>query len=289
MTTPNAERRYVAAPAWEPVPFGILSVARLVPDASLEDHWEAGIVWESVVKCGPAEIAEAQCEPVPEPKTIGRGVSAPEGDPFVVYATFGCSPVGHWGDALDRAAANLLAGEERALARAIYLGEAGNLPALVNAATVDATPVPGTAVPLADGVALLEAYLRATHPSLGVIHGNPREVSLMSGAHLLREPNAGATSLTTFLGTYVSADGGFTGNVGPDGTVVTDGSGEHWLYASARPVVRRSEVIRTPPNKQQALKTATNDLEAIAERVYVVSWDCVPAAVLVDTIATEGA
>lgn len=292
MTTPTPfmPARYVAAPSPNPYPFGLLSVS-IKPDVTSEDHWEAGLRWEAT-PCEPAAITGYGCVGggAPAlfgvPKTYRDGTDYIDGNPFVIYGSSKCSPIGgQWERGYDRATAHLLNGEERALERAIYLGEAGNHQTLIDPDTVDLTPTPGTAVSITAGVALLEAHLVGTHHSVGVIHANPRDVTFMvAEGGIIRMPTAQSTSLNTYLGTYVAAEGGMDGNTGPDGTEIDPADGTHWLYASGRPVVRRSQPFQVPTERTTGLDRATNDLELLVERTYIVAWECITAAVLVTTV-----
>jgi hypothetical protein len=281
VTTPYAPARYVAAPAVTPPRFGLFSVSTII-DVT-DPHELAGLMYEPV-SCDPASITGAYCNDgsvFGTPKQTGEGVELVEGTPFAVYGRFACSPVGHWDDAQDRATANLLAGEERAIERAIHRGEAGNTMTFQGA--TDVTPVPGTAVSIVAGVALLESFLAANYGGIGVIHANPREATFMANEYLLADtPNNASGALTTNLGTLVASEGGMDGDIGPTGAAAA--GDDHWLFATGRPTIRRSGVILTPPNRNSGLNISNNNLEMLAERMVIVTWDCVTAAVLVNTI-----
>lgn len=288
MTTPYAPARYVAAPSPVAPRFGLFSVSTILEPGSesgAEGHWPLGIEWEPI-PCAPASIIGVGCDPATSgnddrfgyPKTGADSSNLVVGSPFGVYGSFSCSPIGHWSDAEDRALAHLYAGEERAVERAIYRGEAGNDRSLVDPATVDVTPTPGTAVDIIDGFALLESYLGLNHSGIGVIHGNPREITWAASQYLLADHNASATQLTTQLGTLVASEGGMSATIAPNGA--TTPGNDYWLYATGRPIIRRTAPILTS-ERGASLNTSNNDLEVIAERIYVVAWDCATAAVLV--------
>lgn len=276
-----APPRLVAEPTPVPLRFGLFSVA-LMP--APEPEWEAGVQWQPVA-CTPAAIAGSECtSPFGTPKTYRTGQGLIVAEPFVVYGSSACSPIGGmWELGFQRAMAHLLAGEERAVERATYLGEAGGTMSMVSGATTDITPTPGTAVTVTEGVALLELWLGANQHSPGVIRASRREATLMAAAHLLADPPGGSTgNLTTMIGTPVTAESGMTGKTSPAGGAAA--AGKAWIFGTGRPVVRRSEPFMTPPERGAALDRLTNDLETLAERVYAVAWDCGTAAVLVNTV-----
>lgn len=274
-----APARYVVAPTVIPTRFGIFSVSTIV-DVT-DDHELAGIEWEPTY-CGPAQITGVGCpnEGVfGTPKEYTPGGQLVEAAPFAVYGSWACSPIGHWDDAQARATAALLQGEERAVERAVHRAEAGNTMSFQGA--TDVTPVPGTAVGITDAFAILEAYAALNFNGIGVIHANPREVTRAVNSFLLDEmPSNAAGPLTTNLGTLVASEGGMSGNIGPTGAAA--GAGTHWIFMTGRPVIRRSSVILTPPNRDNGLNTGTNDLEMLAERIYVIAWDCGTVAILVN-------
>lgn len=274
-----APARYVVAPTVIPTRFGIFSVSTIV-DVT-DDHELAGIEWEPTF-CGPAQITGVACpnEGVfGTPKEYTPGGQLVGATPFAVYGSWACSPIGHWDDAQNRATAALLQGEERAVERAVHRAEAGNTMSFQGA--TDVTPVPGTAVGITDAFAILEAYAALNFNGIGVIHANPREVTRAVNSFLLDEmPSNAAGPLTTNLGTLVASEGGMSGNIGPTGAAA--GAGTHWIFMTGRPVIRRSPVILTPPNRDNGLNPGTNDLEMLAERIYVIAWDCGTVAILVN-------
>lgn len=288
MTTPTAfmPPRYVAEPAPAPPRFGLFSVV-VSPDVTSEDHWESGVRWAGSA-CEPAAIVGMGCtdqgDPVlfGMPKTARDGQAYPEGSPFAVIGSSSCSPIGgQWTSGEDRAMAHLLLGAERAVERAVYLGEAGNVMTLVDPSTVDVTPTPGTAVSVTAGVAVLESYLAANHHSVGVIHANPREVLKMAGGGILTTvPTNSVQPLQTHLGTLVASEGGMSGAVGPDGSAAP--AGTHWMYATGRPQLRRSAPQFIAGGPAGALNRSTNDMDVYVEQIFVVAWECVTAAVLVN-------
>lgn len=274
---------YVGPAPTKPLPYGLFSVSEM-HDAG-PGHWQQGVEWEPVV-CGPAALYPCptcvQNATVTSPAKAYVGPAASDfAAPFTVYGSFHCSPIGNWDRAEERARELLSYGEERAVEQAIADGTVHNSKALQDATTVDITPVPGTPVTLAQGLAILEAYIGAHGAGQGVILGNRREILLSNadGGLIYVEENV---PLATLLGTPVAAVSGYAGRVGPNN--VAAGAGNAWLFAlGSAPRIWRSDVFLTS-GREASLKTATNDLQVLAERTYVVGWDCFTAGILVASV-----
>lgn len=283
--------RYVVAEQVEPLQYGLFSISRF-PEVG-DPHWQQGVEWEPAV-CGPASIyACPTCDQnnngTAPLKTYEDGPGSDFAAPFTIYGSFICSPVGNWDRAEMRARQLLENGGERAVELAIANGASHASKALQDASSVDITPTPGTPVTVAQGLALLEAYIGTHGAGQGAIIANRREVLLANEHGKLL--NAEGGELRTYLGTPVAAVAGWDGLTGPNNTAA--GSGEAWLFAlGSRPRIYRSEVFMTPPNRENGLNTSNNNLAILAEQTYVVGWDCFTAGVLVyngtDADASEG-
>lgn len=278
-----AQPLYVEAPDVTPLPHGLFSIATIL---SPEDpHWQTGIEYEPLA-CGPASVyACPTCvqnnNNTAPAKTYEEGVPLTNGFPFTVYGSFKCSPVGNWDRGFERAADSLRAGEERAVESAIATGDFHGGVSLTGADAIDITPTPGTPVNLVQGIALLEQYVGANGSGQGAILGSRRDLILANanGVQVWKD----GEMLRTLLGTPVAGLAGFDGRTGPNDDAA--GAGQAWLFGlGSTPVIRRSEIFMTPEDRRAALNTGTNDFEVLAERTYVVTWDCFTAAVLVTSI-----
>lgn len=283
---------YVPAPAAIKLPFGIFSVADFIE--SDDPHWETGVVYQPAT-CGIPEVypscfsadEESPAEESPGgPKTFREGVPSVEGHPFTVYTTAQCSPFGSFYDeAIQRTRDWLANGAERAVENEIALRVVSGGEALTGANTVDITPTPGTPVTVTQGLALLEEYIGVNGSGQGTILGNRRDILVGISDLSISAPTPGQQTLYTGLNTPVAALGGFDGRTGPDGTPA--GAGESWLFAlGSRPRVRRSDVFSVP--RENSLNTGTNDMTALSEQTFVVTWECFTAAILVDSAAVPG-
>lgn len=255
----------VDAPARPPGRFGLFSVANVVP--APEARFQAGVEFDSL-PCGPAEGVSGACVDVETVVlgALGSNIDTVRALPFAVYGWYNCSAFGHpITEAEARARAHLAAGEERAVERAIHAGDLDNQPSFATA--VDLTPTGGAS--MATGIGILEGFIGAEYGGVGVIH-MPRRAFSRAQGHVTRE----GQHLETKLGNYVVAGGGY--DIAQDATL---DAGNAVLHATAVPVIRRSDVFATPdadfrPNRR-------NDVVAVAQRVYVVGWECFTVRVTV--------
>jgi hypothetical protein len=283
----------VAAPVREASRFGLFSVATIVPTPEL--RWQNGVEWEGAA-CDPAGSVSGVCfDPSaldPGGEGEGEGDEAPgwppvprggevttRALPFAVYGSYDCSAFSRpLAEAEIRARAHLGLWEETEVERVVTVGDRAAGPSFQGA--VDLTPGGGASI--TDGFGLLEAYLAENLAGIGAIH-MPRGAGARAADRSLL--NRVGQRLETPLGNYVAAGGGYdVASVGPDGSATPAGSA--WLYATSVPTIRRGEVF-VIPDEEFRPKTTNNDVTIFAVRVYVVGWDCVTAAVLVDI--TEGA
>jgi hypothetical protein len=235
----------VEAPVVPPRPFGLFSVAAPVP---LGDRESIGVRWESIA-CGAAVgVTNDPClVDMGETPDLDKALTAGCGDwaatkPYTVYVHAQMSPGGaSLADAQERASELLTQGEQ-------YGAELGLWEALVAAAA----PV---VVPALEGpqgrLAVVEQQLAEAYYGLGVIHMSPRIATFLEG-NLERS----GQQLQTKLGTPVVVGAGY------------DGDSEA-IYGTGVVVVRRG-VIESHPTTDRRI----NDLLALAERTYVVTWDC---------------
>ncbi|GAA3172644.1 hypothetical protein GCM10020001_118930 [Nonomuraea salmonea] len=272
----------VAAPAVQPYGFGLFSVAQWPVEA--DPHWRCGVQWEPYA-CGPARLYPIdQCaEGEPPEKQVEEGTPLVEATPLVVYGGYHCKLPGRTvpADIEDRARQSLALGEQRAVEEAVWTGAAGNSPWLASpdATVLNAaeTPGAGDALKAIGAIAALEAYLGATYGGLGVIHVPRGAVpALAFYQQIVRDGSV----LRTVLGTPVAAYGG-SPNTGPAGEPAPAGTA--WAYATGPVAIRRGEVLVTPtPVPAAGFDRKTNQVHLLAEREYVVGWDCLLGAALMD-------
>ncbi|WP_433518843.1 hypothetical protein ACQP2T_27055 [Nonomuraea sp. CA-143628] len=286
---PMCPKPIVDAPTVEPAEYGLFSVAqRPAPEGA---HWRCGVRWEPYA-CDAGDAYGDQCDDSEQEKSIRDGVPLAEADSFSVHDGYLCRLPGRPDEAeiRDRAETQLKLGEQRLVERVVWTGEAGTQtvdPHLADPAAVvlNAVPVPtaADALSLLAAIAALEAYLGANYGGRGVIHA-PR----LAGAHIAHAQLAawaGAT-IRTLLDNAIAFYSG-SPNTGPDGSPAPAGTA--WLYVTGAVFIRSGPVLIIPNAVVAGFNRATNEVLMIAEREYVVGWDCVHAAVLADLDLPEPA
>lgn len=282
-----AARKLVAPPARIPLSYGLLSAAKPVEDADV--HWRLGVRSEPE-PCGPAGVYIDSC-----PVTGGGVVKAATdlgeecraSTPFTVYSLPVCAPVGEYAMAERTATGALTNGEARAVEREFESGEFGTTPHLAENTqvigedgcieqTAASTPVTGVgAVDLVHAIAHLESSLAECYGNEGVIHVPPAAIARGAWFNLFTQDGP---RLRSPMGHLVAAGSGYRG-LAPDGSAAPHD--QPWLYATGAVFVYRSGITVTS-TPAQALDRAKNDMYLVAERTYVLGWECCHFAIQAD-------
>jgi hypothetical protein len=237
----------VEAPAVTPHPFGLFSVAQ--PASPAGTSWQAGVRWKSSA-CLKPDTTEDPCisgNTVPA-KVVQDCADESTGEfkPFTVYSYFKRS-----GESFDVARAEaeavLQGGEEYAVEKHLWEAMAALVPA--PDAPSDSAAYPNQLVAC---LAEVEAQLASNYFGTGVIHMN-RGTAAALGPWLIRENG----KLHTLTGTPVVAGAGY------------ESTGTINMYGTGNVAVRRG-----PIDTVEAADMTVNDFYALAERTYVVGWDC---------------
>jgi hypothetical protein len=177
----------------------------------------------------------------------------------------------------------LLRSEARELERIFWTGEAvegsGDTSIWPHLAADGAAVVDGddllqmpatvvTAIPqtIAVGIGMLEDAMRECYPGVATLHVPVRLGALMSEAYLLTQ--RGPLTFTSSVGSRVVL-GDYPGT-SPAGV---DTPGVTWIYATGSVFFQREPVPHTF-TPVESLDRDVNTLGMIAERTYVVGWDC---------------
>lgn len=270
---------YVDAPAIEPYGFGLFSVAQM-PATEGDEHWRCGVEYEPYA-CDQAKGEGDRCNSDQPDKAADDGVPLVSGDPFTIYDGYLCRLPGRPSEQeiRDRTVQALVLGEQRAVEEAFWTGDLGNNPHLADpsAVVLNAVPAPAAAdaLNIVAAVAALEGYLGEHYSGTGVLHAPRGVATLLSRDGVITRDRS---VLRTVLGTGLAAGGGYASNTGPDGSEAPDGTA--WIYATGAVVIRRSDVIINPDTLAAALNRQTNEVHILAERQYVITRECVLAAVL---------
>lgn len=300
----------VESPDFTPLPYGLWSV---VQDRSASaDRWRSGVVWQPI--CGTAVTTYDECvvvtgtglPPAPPPaKAATHTIAARGAQPFTVFAEIDCSPVGFVNDPFERENAQnaakvaLSQTEMIQVERAFWTGIAGGtngvvLPHLAasSSQTVDriilqtaATTVTGsTVLDVVEALGYLESRLDACYGGVGVIHVPDILFEALVAQHLV-VPVGGPNGprLQTQRGNLLAVGAGYPGT-GPDGTLTPNAV---WMYATGAVFGYRGVEPDPQGNMQAAynvrdwLDRSENTMKVLAERTYVIGWDCCHFAVQV--------
>lgn len=296
----SSARLIVSQPDFTLPPFSLESVVDW-RDGDL--HWRAGVEWETV--CGDSDSTYDECvivnatsgaatgTPVPFPEPPAKSATAAKQNfgatPFTVYAEVDCSAVGFYDDSTAWAEARLHRTEAKEIEKVFWTGvvagqSAAQYPHLAaNAAIADteangnlvqlqqaAVVVTGTPVCVEVALGLLESAFADCYSGQGIIHVPNELIPLFNQAYLLETEDG---RLITGNGNVVVAGTGYPGTA-PDGTVT---AGARWIYMTPRIFGYRSDV-RTFV-RESTLDRTVNTVRAVAERTYVLGYDCCLVAV----------
>lgn len=282
-----AIRKLVDPPAFNPAQFGLLSVAEINPDTS-DQHWRNGVQFQPQF-CGTALSTAAVCVTggISKPQ-VADGLITRGADPFAVQAWLNCSPIGYTADTWRKATVAALLNNERVAVEQVFatgivtgsgpiyphlaantaVDDVTGIGQVVNLQTAAQVAVTGAGVDIIEGVGLLEGAVAACYGGTPVLHVPVRAVAAMAAWGLVIRDGP---QLRTPAGSLVAAGAGYAG-IAPDGT--TPAAGTAWLYATGAVKVWRSTVELTGSNPADWVGRARNDQVLVAERTYVIGWDC---------------
>lgn len=291
----------VSGPTFTPSPYGLWDAVQKPPSA--DPHWQNGITWEE--RCPAASTLYDECIAVtgsggsPTGQTsmsatvtrTYRGATS-----FAVYAEFDASPVGLLGDAHTAAEDALARVEQYQVERAFWTGVAGASSGGVPqttvfphlAATTQMTDPANSQIVLqtaasqivtgGDDIAAqlgnLEAALADCYHGEGVIHISPKVLPTMV-ARALAVPDGPV--LRTAKGNIVVVGDGYTGS-SPAGAAPA--AGTSWIYATGAVFGYRA-TVPVITKAADGFDRIENTYRMIAERVYVIGFDCCHLATLV--------
>lgn len=275
----------VASPPFTPIKYDLLATVDVLTPT--DSRWENGVQFQPDA-CEAALTTWDRCAATgggsgiaatKSPSTTGIGLRGAE--PFTVYAWILCSPVGHWDDYERRTTTALTNGELRAMESVFWTGvvqgqdvnpHLAEDAAITNSAgvlvqTAASVVTTGAAVDVVEAVGLLEGSLSSCYGGEGIIHV-PRSALAHLAANMLVVQDG--TVLRTMGGTKVAA---YASNNREGPTGAAPAAGQAWFYATGAVQLRRS-AIRVTSREQEALNRTENTMVFIAERTYVIDWDC---------------
>lgn len=262
---------YIEAPTVAPAPGGLYAVANV-----LEGDPRIGAAGFQYLSenCGVASSLDDQfCLTAAEraTKTFSETTVVESTDPFAVYKGVECVDM-HDDDTTW--ARNVLELTEHIAVEQRVMSE-------LLAGATDITPVPGTAIPVRHGIALLEGIAAANYGGVPVLH-MARSTATIGFSERVLEHDSDFTVMT-MQGALVANGGGYQSNLSPAG--VPAAAGEAWIYVTGAVTVVRTPVVtvRVAPGVD-AEGEHLNLQQALAERVVAVSAECIKYAVLVELV-----
>lgn len=276
----------VPGPKYTPSRYGLLTVVD--PITPEDGHWEGGITWDDDI-CSNVHSSSEYC-PIPisgfTPKIMDRDFQSCCADPFLLYASYDCPPIGKTAkDAFSIAEKRLNIREERELEKTFWTGltEDGVQvnPSLsfgnseCGSAPIDLTSVSGP-VGVVASMAVLESALGDCVPGAGVIHANYGLASFLASNFLITQKE---DAWFTVTGQRLAIGAGYPGT-GPGNIAAT--AGTTWLFATGPIAIYRSEIFLTPEKFKEAMDVKLNSVQIYAQRVYAVGWSCCLFAIQVD-------
>lgn len=277
-----------ADPIFRPGPitqrYGLFQAVPVNPEVTPLDG-SAGTTWRPHWADGGLVIDDELCDD-PNPYTVActadlaaktfTTTNSVPGTPFVVYAGIVCGSVGYSEAEFQAKVTNrLLAGEqgvvEAVFSRQLNGQSRGLANATPNATTITATSTTGGHL-VADQVGALEEALYSTYGPRGVLHV-PFQYGERMKAENIIEPDgnvfAGSGVWRTALGTAVSI-GNYEG-YSPAG--VAPVAGHTWIYITGQAWVWRNPDVFVS-TLQGSLNQTTNQVTFLAEREYIVTYEC---------------
>lgn len=293
-------RQIVDPPSFTPVPYSLLTTVDWRTDPG--SHWQNGITYQPTCGVSTTGVGATNYDPCIAvtgsggPPPSGPGFTnlvsvAPRGaTSFVVWTEFQCSTISGV-EALDAAKRALAIAEPWQVERAFWTGLAGGpvgtqtvvFPHLAASSQVldaqsitlqtAATIVTGSSVGVTGDLSnletqlgLLEQALANCYDGIGVIH--VPELAIPSLKDMIE---GNGPVLRTLNGNLVAAGAGYPGT-SPNGDARA--GNKVWLYATGALIGYRSEVRVRAPDAAQTIDRSTNTRTMIAERTYVLGWDC---------------
>lgn len=284
-------RPVVPAPSFTARQYGLISVAQPGQEGDQPGKWRNGVTWQGVCPTGATTFDDYCVTGVGAPtKTENVSLTQRGATPITAYAKIDCSPPGateaeHRSRALDA----LSRVEELQIEAAFWTGTvAGGSGAYTayphlaaNAEVFDSpgslvsvllqpavTSVTGVTLDVVEALGRLEHALAGCLGGRGVIHMTAAVADAAWAQGLL---DASGGRLSTRLGNQVAVGAGYTGS-SPAGVST---AGVHWMYATGPVFIYREDQAQVLGDKTADLfDRETNTMEVIAERTYVVGFDC---------------
>jgi hypothetical protein len=297
-------RDFAPTPLFTPNPYGLLTAIDPLPNPP--KHWRNGVNYQPMCadiagtyeECITITGSASGIGPPPPPAVLTNLVNAGVRGafPFTISAEFDCSAVGNE-EARAVAEQALTEMETQAVEQAFWSGIipgqtqptvfphlAANVTVLDSVTTVSAITVQtaATVITGAGGigsnaveiVGALEKQLAQCYGGVGILHVTEDVLDTLAAYNLVIR---NGSRLTTPNGNKIAAGAGYLGT-GPDGS--SPGAGRSWVYMTGNMWFVRGEVSFRG-NTTESFNRQENTLSMIADRTYLLYWDCCHFAGLV--------
>jgi len=134
---------------------------------------------------------------------------------------------------------------------------------------------PAAALSVKEGLALLEGHAGTHYAGVPTIHASSQIFSKLDSDGVTLEGGVGG--FRTAAGSKVVNGGGY---FEVDKATPVLGAGEAWLFATGEVVLQQSAEI-DEASAAAPIKMNTNEVQALAERIYLAGYDCYATAVRV--------
>lgn len=305
MTVPTKPRTHVLNPSFTPLPYGLLTTLTDAMRETTDLHWQIGVNYDSVCANGGTTyddcyaVSGTGVAPVglPPTKAATTAITHRGATPFTVYAEVDCSAPDFWYRANEVVGDALTQSEQWQVERAIWTGLAGGqlvvFPHLsANAEIIDSngitlqtstTTVSGGALgpfDVVEALGVIESELANCYDGVGVIHVPRVLLPAFASEGLIKKDGS---IYRTVGGNIIVFGAGYTGS-SPSGVVPPSSV---WIYATGAMFVYRSDAQVLPIQPERgssgSFDRMNNTIRAIAERTYVIGWDCCQIGVNVST------
>lgn len=256
-----------------PLRYGLLQAA--VGPLDLPEKGRVGGLEYVHAMCGEGAGYTIVC-PDPATKTIAGTTETVIGNPFIVYATLACASVGFsFDEQRQLVMEKLLSVEQSLVEQALSTGDFGQDPSLLAADGI--VTVTGGGATAVEVVSELERAMYCGFDTTASNYGPAAYLHMaipvfneLKSQHLIEfDGNRWRTPLGTVVSTgcYAADD--------PTGTPAADGT--FWIYITGQTVVWRSSdgfVLENIAPVNGSLDRTTNQMLMLAEREYVVTYEC---------------
>lgn len=205
-------------------------------------------------------------------KSAVDGIDIVSGYPFTVLSAFECKGLGgNFDDAQARVTRMLQMGESRAVERVL---------ARTMVRDPNTVPLTVTPMPPVDAIGELEQYAAANYPGRATLHITRKLGTILASKQSILRAGRG---LETMQGSRIASGGGYLplSEPTPDESdpVPDNATDVQWAYVTGEVAAHQGSIHAYEPQMFNGSGNSDNTFLALAERTYVVTYECLIAAV----------